>query len=143
MEKDKTSNTNMISDVIKNGVEAGLKIAYKQYHMISDIQHLISEKEKLFRMLGEQVFQLIDQGRMFAPAIMQATFRAAKEIIERITYLEEDKKRKESDNQNANIKLTEKEKRTIAKKADKKSDQVNEKKSSNKSKSVTKKKKRR
>ncbi len=92
MEKEKNSNIEMLSDVIKNGVEAGIKIASKHYHMITDLQQLLFEKDKVFRMLGEQVFQMIDQGRIFAPAIMQTTFRAAKEIIERIAHLEEERK---------------------------------------------------
>ncbi|MCX7943482.1 MAG: hypothetical protein N2746_03120 [Deltaproteobacteria bacterium] len=93
MEKEKSSNIEMLSEVIKNGVEAGLKIASKHYHMITDLQELLFEKDRVFRMLGEQVFQMIDQGRIFAPAIMQTTFKVAKEIIERISHLEEEKKR--------------------------------------------------
>lgn len=89
MEKETVKNAEIISEVIKNGVEAGLKIASKHYHLITDLHQLIMEKEKVFRMLGEQVFQMIDQGRIFAPAIMQATFRTAKEILERIARLEE------------------------------------------------------
>jgi len=91
MEKE-DSNIEMISDVIKNGFEAGIKIASKHYHMINDLQQLLFEKDKIFRVLGEQVFQMIDQGRIFAPAIMHTTFKAAKEVIERIAHLEEDKK---------------------------------------------------
>lgn len=92
MEKEKSNSYETLSDVIKNGVEAGLKIASKHYHMITDIQQLLFEKDKIFRMLGEQVFHMIDQGRIFAPAIMQTTFRAAKEIIERIAHLEGENK---------------------------------------------------
>lgn len=94
MEKEKNSNIEMLSDVIKNCVEAGLKIAARHYHMITDLQQLLFEKDKVFRILGEQVFQMIDQGRIFAPAIMQTTFRAAKEIIERIAHLEAENKNK-------------------------------------------------
>jgi len=99
MEKETSSNIEMLSDVIKNGVETGMKIASKHYHMITDLQQLILEKEKIFRMLGEQVFQLIDQGRIFAPALMLATFKTAKEVIERISHLEEEEKEKKRSTQ--------------------------------------------
>ncbi len=101
MEKEKVNNVEFISDVLKNGVEAGLKIASKHYHLITDLQQLVMEKEKVFRMLGEQVFQMIDQGRIFAPAIMQATFRTAKEIIERIAHLEEEALNKRNNARNS------------------------------------------
>jgi|GEM_PF-1782600 len=96
MEKETKTNTNveMISDVIKNGVEAGIKLAHRHYHMITDLQQLILEKEKIFKVLGEQVFQLIDQGRIFAPALVLATFKTAKEILERISHLEEEEREK-------------------------------------------------
>lgn len=102
MEKERENNVEMLSDAIKNGFEASLKIASKHYHLISDLQQLLFEKEKIFKMLGEQVFQMIDQGRIFAPAIMQATFKAAKEVIERISHLEEERKNKKETLSNSN-----------------------------------------
>ncbi|MGC8927872.1 MAG: hypothetical protein ACP5QK_08100 [Myxococcota bacterium] len=106
MENERKNNVEMISDVIKNGFEASLNIASKHYHLITDLQQLLLEKEKIFKMLGEQVFQMIDQGRIFVPAIMQATFKAAKEVIERISLLEEERKNRKEVAKNIPIKAT-------------------------------------
>lgn len=72
-------------DELKNVVTHGLPS-----HLANDIQKLKKERDKVLQRLGEQTFQLLSQGKLIVPGVVQATFRTAQEVIERISRIEMD-----------------------------------------------------
>lgn len=72
-------------DELKNVVTHGLPS-----HLANDITKLKKERDKVLQRLGEQTFQLLSQGKLIVPGVVQATFRTAQEIIERISRIEVD-----------------------------------------------------
>jgi hypothetical protein len=72
-------------DELKNVVTHGLPA-----HLANDLAKLRKERDKVLQRLGEQTFQLLAQGKLIVPGIVQATFRTAQEIVERITRIELD-----------------------------------------------------
>ena len=72
-------------DELKNVVTHGLPS-----HLANDLVKLRKERDKVLQRLGEQTFQLLSQGKLIVPGIVQATYRTAQEIIERISRIEMD-----------------------------------------------------
>ena len=72
-------------DELKNVVTQGLPA-----HLANDLSKLKKERDKVLQRLGEQTFQLLSQGKLIVPGIVQATYRTAQEIVERITRIEMD-----------------------------------------------------
>jgi hypothetical protein len=72
-------------DELKNVVTQGLPA-----HLANDLSKLKKERDKVLQRLGEQTFQLLSQGKLIVPGIVQATYRTAQEIIERISRIEMD-----------------------------------------------------
>jgi len=70
-------------DELKNVVTHGLPS-----YLANDISKLKKERDKVLQRLGEQTFQLLQQGRLIVPGIVQSTYRTAQEIVERIVRIE-------------------------------------------------------
>ena len=72
-------------DELKNVVTQGLPA-----YLANDLSKLRRERDKVLQRLGEQTYQLLQQGKLIVPGIVQSTYRTAQEIVERIVRMELD-----------------------------------------------------